>query len=56
MKEHLPPGILIAKAENLEEWQMDLQVLDENPLYKHQTYRLKFTFSPKYPIGATPGS
>lgn len=30
---------------------MDLQVLDENPLYQNQTYRLKFTFTNKYPIG-----
>lgn len=51
MKEHLPPGISIAKSENLEEWQMDIRVLDENPLYQNQVYRLKFTFSSKYPIG-----
>lgn len=51
MHGHLPPGIEIAKAENLEEWQMDIKVLDDNPLYKDQTYRLKFTFSSKYPIG-----
>ncbi|PLB37818.1 ubiquitin-conjugating enzyme E2 [Aspergillus candidus] len=50
MKEHLPPGITIAKSENLEEWHMDLQVLDDNPLYQDQTYRLKFTFGSKYPI------
>ncbi|OJJ47241.1 hypothetical protein ASPZODRAFT_96114 [Penicilliopsis zonata CBS 506.65] len=50
MKEHLPPGIAIAKSENLEEWQMDIQVLDDNPLYRGQTYRLKFTFGSKYPI------
>lgn len=30
---------------------MDIQVLDENPLYQNQIYRLKFTFSSKYPIG-----
>jgi len=30
---------------------MDIKVLDDNPLYKDQTYRLKFTFSAKYPIG-----
>ncbi|KAL4921387.1 UBC-like protein [Aspergillus aurantiobrunneus] len=50
IKEHLPPGISIVKAENLEEWQMDIKVLDDNPLYKNETYRLKFTFSSKYPI------
>ncbi|KAL4868689.1 hypothetical protein BDV12DRAFT_197034 [Aspergillus spectabilis] len=50
MKEHLPPGISIVKAENLEEWQMDIKVLDDNPLYQNETYRLKFTFGSKYPI------
>lgn len=51
MHEHLPPGIAIVTAENFEEWQMDIKVLDDNPLYKGETYRLKFTFSSKYPIG-----
>lgn len=52
MHGHLPPGITVAKAgDSLEEWQMDLRVLDENPLYQNQTYRLKFTFTSKYPIG-----
>lgn len=51
MKDHLPPGITIVKSENLEEWQMDIKVLDSNPLYQNETYRLKFTFSNKYPIG-----
>jgi ubiquitin-protein ligase len=30
---------------------MDIQVLDDNPIYKGQTYRLKFMFSSNYPIG-----
>lgn len=30
---------------------MDIRVLDDNPLYQNQIYRLKFTFSQKYPIG-----
>ncbi|KAL4946402.1 ubiquitin-conjugating enzyme/RWD-like protein [Aspergillus oleicola] len=50
IKEHLPPGISIAKAENLENWEMDINVLDDNPLYRNETYRLKFTFGSKYPI------
>jgi len=33
---------------------LDIKVLDENPLYKGQTYRLKFKFSPSYPIGIFP--
>ncbi|KAI5307022.1 hypothetical protein KEM56_005604 [Ascosphaera pollenicola] len=45
-----PPGISIASAEDLEKWEMDIRVLDENPLYKDQTYRLRFTFSKNYPI------
>ena len=51
MQDHVPPGIAIVKSDNLEEWQMDIKVLDQNPLYLDQTYRLKFTFSNKYPIG-----
>lgn len=51
MKEHVPPGITIVKSDNLEEWQMDIKVLDDNPIYKGHTYRLKFTFNNKYPIG-----
>jgi ubiquitin-conjugating enzyme E2 W len=51
MQEHVPPGIAIVKCDNLEEWQMDIKILDQNPLYLDQTYRLKFTFSNKYPIG-----
>ncbi|KAF1808712.1 ubiquitin conjugating enzyme [Eremomyces bilateralis CBS 781.70] len=31
---------------------MDIQVLDDNPLYKGETYRLKFRFSKQYPIEA----
>ncbi|KAJ5991465.1 hypothetical protein N7522_011672 [Penicillium canescens] len=50
MKDHVPPGIEIVKSDTLEEWQMDIKVLDDNPLYFNQTYRLKFTFSNKYPI------
>lgn len=32
---------------------MDIKVLDENPIYKGHTFRLKFTFNNKYPIGTT---
>ncbi|KAJ4297096.1 hypothetical protein N0V88_004013 [Collariella sp. IMI 366227] len=46
----LPPGIELVSAENLEEWLLDIRVLDDNPLYKDQTYRLKFRFGPSYPI------
>lgn len=53
MQDHVPPGISIAKSDNLEEWQMDIKVLDDNPIYKGHTYRLKFTFSNKYPIGTS---
>ncbi|KAI1852315.1 hypothetical protein JX265_006365 [Neoarthrinium moseri] len=46
----LPPGITLVSADNLEEWFLDIQVLDQNPLYAGQTYRLKFKFSKSYPI------
>lgn len=32
---------------------MDIRVLDSNPLYLNQTYRLRFRFSNNYPIGPT---
>ncbi|KAM7194290.1 putative ubiquitin-conjugating enzyme E2 W [Naviculisporaceae sp. PSN 640] len=46
----LPPGIELVQYDNFEEWQLDIKVLDDNPLYKDQTYRLKFKFGPSYPI------
>ena len=30
---------------------MDIQVMDANPIYQGETYRLKFEFSSNYPIG-----
>ncbi len=48
---NLPPGITLVSAANFEEWSLDIKVLDQNPLYLDQTYRLKFKFSPQYPIG-----
>jgi ubiquitin-protein ligase len=48
---HLPPGIALVKAEDFQEWLMDIEVLDANPLYMNETYRLKFRFSNNYPIG-----
>lgn len=50
VKDSLPPGIHLIAAENFEEWILDIQVLDNNPLYANQTYRLKFKFSSSYPI------
>jgi ubiquitin-conjugating enzyme E2 W len=47
----LPPGITLVSAEGFEEWLLDLRVLDANPIYANQTYRLKFKFSSQYPIG-----
>lgn len=51
MQQSLPQGISIVKTDDLKEWQMDIKVLDDNPLYKDKIFRLKFTFSEKYPIG-----
>ncbi|KAI9731479.1 MAG: hypothetical protein M1834_004599 [Cirrosporium novae-zelandiae] len=52
MHEHLPPGISLVSADNFKEWHMDIRVLDSNPLYAGQIYRLKFRFSSNYPIEA----
>ncbi|KAK3310161.1 ubiquitin-conjugating enzyme/RWD-like protein [Chaetomium strumarium] len=46
----LPPGIELVSADNFEEWLLDIRVLDNNPLYQNQTYRLKFRFGSSYPI------
>jgi ubiquitin-conjugating enzyme E2 W len=32
---------------------MDIRVLDDNPIYKDQVYRLQFSFSNSYPIGTS---
>ncbi|KAI7543019.1 hypothetical protein KC331_g7635 [Hortaea werneckii] len=48
----LPPGISLVSAENLREWTMDLEIF-ENPIYPAgEKYRLRFLFSPSYPIEA----
>ncbi|KAI4684601.1 uncharacterized protein J4E88_004041 [Alternaria novae-zelandiae] len=52
MHEKLPPGITLIKADDFQTWLMDIQVMDSNPLYAGETYRLKFSFTPQYPIEA----
>ncbi|KAI4946773.1 hypothetical protein J4E91_006945 [Alternaria rosae] len=52
MHEKLPPGITLIKADDFQTWLMDIQVMDSNPLYEGETYRLKFSFTPQYPIEA----
>lgn len=47
----MPPGIELVSADNFEEWLLDIRVLDNNPLYQNETYRLKFRFASSYPIG-----
>ena len=48
----LPPGISLASAPDLRQWEMDIRVLD-NPLYSpEEDYRLRFLFSASYPIEA----
>ncbi|EXJ92779.1 hypothetical protein A1O3_01331 [Capronia epimyces CBS 606.96] len=49
-KQKLPPGIELVKADDFREWQVDIQVLDDNPLYNNQVFRLSFIFSDNYPI------
>lgn len=51
LHDHVAPGITLVSAENLQEWFMDIKVLDDNPIYNGQTYRLKFVFNSNYPIG-----
>jgi ubiquitin-conjugating enzyme E2 W len=51
MQQVLPPGIEIVQAEDFAEWLMDIKVLDGNPLYPDEAYRLKFKFGDTYPIG-----
>ncbi|PFH57668.1 hypothetical protein XA68_14712 [Ophiocordyceps unilateralis] len=46
----LPPGIELVEGDNLKEWFLDIRVLDDNPLYRDKTYRLKFLFPDSYPI------
>ncbi|MCJ1322587.1 hypothetical protein MMC15_007936 [Xylographa vitiligo] len=48
----LPPGIALASAPDLSEWQMDIKVLDPNPIYLNLTFRLRFRFTNNYPIEA----
>ncbi|KAK0516094.1 hypothetical protein JMJ35_002128 [Cladonia borealis] len=52
IQKSLPPGIDLVSAPDFKEWQMDIRVLDSNPLYLNQTYRLRFRFSNNYPIEA----
>ncbi|KAF2498518.1 UBC-like protein [Lophium mytilinum] len=52
MQGHLPPGIELIKVDDFQEWLVDLRVLDSNPLYENEVYRLKFTFGKNYPIEA----
>jgi len=51
MHDHLPPGVELVKADEFTEWLMDIKVLDDNPLYHNEVYRLKFRFPNSYPIG-----
>jgi hypothetical protein len=50
-EQQLPPGIELVKADDFQEWQMDIRVMDANPLYLNQVFRLCFRFGRNYPIG-----
>lgn len=52
MQGKLPPGIDLVRADDFTEWLMDIRVMDNNPIYENETYRLKFSFSQSYPIEA----
>jgi hypothetical protein len=51
----LPPGITLVasgqEGKELSDWLFDIRVLDANPIYLNQIYRLKFRFPKAYPIG-----
>jgi len=53
INQDLPPGIVLVQADNFDEWLLDIRVLDDNPLYKGQIYRLRFKFGSSYPIGTS---
>ncbi|PTB81559.1 UBC-like protein [Trichoderma longibrachiatum ATCC 18648] len=46
----LPPGIELVEGNDLKEWLFDIRVLDSNPIYDGNIFRLKFVFSDTYPI------
>ncbi|KAF4123514.1 ubiquitin-conjugating enzyme E2 W [Geosmithia morbida] len=50
----LPPGIELVSSGgddgDISDWLLDIRVLDQNPLYKDQIYRLRFHFPKAYPI------
>ena len=52
-KDGMPPGIeLIDRTDNVDgDWFLDIRVLDQNPIYEGEVYRLKFRFPKMYPIG-----
>jgi len=52
LHDKLPPGITLIRADDFKEWLMDIRVMDTNPLYQDELYRLKFMFSGSYPIEA----
>lgn len=52
-KQKLPPGIDLIRADDFREWLLDIRVLDDNPIYKDQVFRLSFIFSQQYPIGVS---
>jgi ubiquitin-conjugating enzyme E2 W len=46
----LAEGLALVAAPDFQEWQLDVRVLDANPIYAGQTFRLRFRFSARYPI------
>lgn len=50
-----PPGIELVSSggdgKELNDWLFDIRVLDSNPIYKDEIYRLRFRFPRAYPIG-----
>jgi ubiquitin-conjugating enzyme E2 W len=45
-----PAHITLVEANDLETWQIDLEVNNDNPLYTGKTFRLQFIIGPNYPV------
>ncbi|KAK9451616.1 ubiquitin-conjugating enzyme/RWD-like protein [Limtongia smithiae] len=49
---HPAVGIHVFQADEYRIWLIDIQVMDNNPIYAGKTFRLQFRFSNQYPIEA----
>ncbi|KAK9454889.1 ubiquitin-conjugating enzyme/RWD-like protein [Dipodascopsis uninucleata] len=52
MKNSPAVGITVYQADDFQKWLIDIQVMDNHPLYAGKKFRLQFRFLPSYPIEA----